>query len=207
MNKLVKGSIAGVAGIALLLGGAGTFALWNDSVTAPAGTISSGQLRIADATTPAGAWTDISAGNPIGGAPLTTSGTGTATVVNQKMVPGDKWRYTRTITLTTTGKNLLADLTFDPTSVVSGLPTGEFEYAFTAAPVAATGAATVAETSAGSNVWRVTPGTAATTNFTVTLDVTFKDITTTAGNVVAGQNVTAAINAGALKFTLKQVRP
>ena len=29
MNKLVKGSIAGAAGIALLLGGAGTLALWN----------------------------------------------------------------------------------------------------------------------------------------------------------------------------------
>ena len=33
MNKLVKGSIAGAAGIALLLGGAGTFALWNADAT------------------------------------------------------------------------------------------------------------------------------------------------------------------------------
>jgi len=203
MNKLVKGSIAGAAGIALLLGGAGTFALWNDSVTVAAGTVTTGELRIADATTPAAAWTEQSLTGTRNG----VAGTVIVPSTTLKMVPGDTWRYTRTITLTTTGKNLLADLTFDPASVVSGLPTGEFEYAFTAAPVAATGAATVAETAAGSNVWRVTPGTAATTNFTVTLDVTFKDITTTAGNVVAGQNVAAAINAGALKFTLKQVRP
>ena len=43
MNKLVKGSIAGAAGIILLMGGAGSLAYWNDSATAgpaPAATAS-----------------------------------------------------------------------------------------------------------------------------------------------------------------------
>ncbi|MCL2514601.1 MAG: alternate-type signal peptide domain-containing protein, partial [Microbacteriaceae bacterium] len=45
MNKLFKGAVAGAAGVALLLGGAGTFALWNtdmpigDSQTITAGTL------------------------------------------------------------------------------------------------------------------------------------------------------------------------
>src|SRR6188474_1998822 len=58
MNKLTKGTIAGAAGIALLLGGAGTFALWNDTADIAGGTISSGELSI-DATT-AGVWQDVS---------------------------------------------------------------------------------------------------------------------------------------------------
>ena len=204
MNKLVKGSIAGAAGIALLLGGAGTFALWNDSVSAPAGTVSSGQLRIADSTTPGGGWTDVSSSGVQGGTALATTGTAPNIVVTPKIVPGDKWRYTRQIVLTTTGKNLLADLSFDPATITNGLPAGEFTYTFTATPVAATGAATLAETATGSNVWRVTPGTAATTTVNVTLDISFTNITATGGNVLAGQNAT--INVSALKFNLAQVR-
>ena len=44
MNKLVKGAVAGAAGIALLLGGAGTFALWNASTNVSTGSISTGTL-------------------------------------------------------------------------------------------------------------------------------------------------------------------
>jgi len=55
MNKLFKGAIAGAAGVALLLGGAGTFALWNDA--ADVGTdavIDAGHLRFGNV--PAGEW-------------------------------------------------------------------------------------------------------------------------------------------------------
>src|SRR5215210_1071695 len=54
MNKLFKGSIAGAAGIALLLGGAGTFALWNSNTTVSTPSINSGVLSIAANT--AGVW-------------------------------------------------------------------------------------------------------------------------------------------------------
>ena len=50
MNKLVKGSIAAAAGISLLMGGAGSLALWNDSVTVNAGTVSSGTLDVSTGT-------------------------------------------------------------------------------------------------------------------------------------------------------------
>src|SRR5690606_22161335 len=48
MNKLLKGSIAGAAGIALLLGGAGTLAYWNSSADLGGGTVNSGTLTIAN---------------------------------------------------------------------------------------------------------------------------------------------------------------
>ena len=52
MNKLTKGAIATAAGIALLLGGAGTFALWNGQTTIAGGTISTGTLAIASTGSP-----------------------------------------------------------------------------------------------------------------------------------------------------------
>ena len=55
MNKIIKGSIAGAAGIALLLGGAGTFALWNDSTSVQGGKIKAGNLALVNQT---GAWTE-----------------------------------------------------------------------------------------------------------------------------------------------------
>jgi len=201
MNKLVKGSIAGGLGIALLLGGASTFALWNDAVTTPAGTITSGELKIVDKTAADGVWTDVS----------TTGQIGTTVVTGKKMVPGDTWRYTDTITVTTTGKNLLADLGFDASSItaaagLSGLTPNELTYSLGATAVAASGASTLTSNGTGTNSFRITPGTAATTDVTVTFDVTYVNITTgaTAVNNNSGQN--KAIDVTGLKFTLKQVR-
>ncbi len=94
MNKLVKGSIAGAAGIALLLGGAGTFALWNDSATlTDAGTVASGQLEITDTT--GGTWVDLknNNNNPVD-------------ISNFKIVPGDHLKYTEDLELVVSGDNL-----------------------------------------------------------------------------------------------------
>jgi alternate signal-mediated exported protein len=209
MNKLVKGSIAGAAGIALLLGGAGTFALWNDSITSNAGAVSSGELKIANSATPGGSWIDVSTSGIQNGTALPTTGTSPNIVVTPKIVPGDKWRFTRQIVLTTTGKNLLADLSFDASSVTvapTAFPAGELSYKLTATPVVVTtpGAtsATVVETAVGSGIYRVTPGSAATTTVNLTVDVEFKDVV--AGNLSSGQGLT--INVSALKFNLTQVR-
>src|SRR5688500_9753810 len=92
MNKLVKGAIAGAAGIALLMGGAGSLALWNDSAAITDASVASGTLTLG-AT--AGTWT----GNPA------------------LMVPGDSATYTSTVTITAKGTNLLSRLSIDPASI------------------------------------------------------------------------------------------
>jgi alternate signal-mediated exported protein len=82
MNKLLKGSIAGAAGIALLLGGASTLAYWNDSETLTgAGTVTAGELDIKPISA---TWDDdISA-----------------------IVPGDSLKYTGVVEVTAVGDNL-----------------------------------------------------------------------------------------------------
>lgn len=93
MNKLTKASIAGAAGVALLLGGAGTFALWNDAASIDAGSISSGTLTIDGST---GTWTN---------AP-------------DLWVPGDSATFDGTLTIGATGDNLSALLSVDADGLV-----------------------------------------------------------------------------------------
>lgn len=93
MNKLLKGSIAGAAGIALLLGGAGTLAYWNDSATLTnAGTITAGKLVITDAGT--GVWTDQDAD--------------IVDLASYVIVPGDVLTFKQTLEIEATGDNLVA---------------------------------------------------------------------------------------------------
>ncbi|MCU1583867.1 MAG: hypothetical protein JWM49_423 [Microbacteriaceae bacterium] len=113
MNKLVKGAIAGAAGIALLLGGAGTFALWNSSANVNGGTIVAGNLHLGTATT--GSWTVAHIG---------TNGTyGTAVTVTDlskfKASPGDQLTYTSEVPVTATGDNLVAAVSLSPGSIVA----------------------------------------------------------------------------------------
>lgn len=96
MNKLTKASIAGAAGIALLLGGAGTLALWNDSANLTVGSITSGTLTISDS---AGTW-DVNAPD--------------------LWVPGDSFTYTGTLAISATGDNLAATLDVDLDDFVTG---------------------------------------------------------------------------------------
>src|SRR5205823_6097169 len=60
MHKIVTGAIAGAAGVALLLGGAGTFALWNASASTAASSVSSGSLTLSANND--GVWTDVTNG-------------------------------------------------------------------------------------------------------------------------------------------------
>ncbi|MHA6667618.1 alternate-type signal peptide domain-containing protein [Homoserinimonas sp. A447] len=116
MNKLVKGSIAGAAGIALLLGGAGTLAYWNDSATlASAGTVTAGQLDIS--VEEAGEWTAAYAG----GAETTLNA---AALAAYRIVPGDKLVYTETLTITAVGDNLSFQLAENVTDTVTSTITG-----------------------------------------------------------------------------------
>ena len=97
MNKMVKGSVAGAAGIALLMGGFGTYALWQDHIDTPGSTVTSGSLDIA-ATAPV--WDNANTAAP-----------DDWTADQDLMVPGDKITRTQEFTLTGTGKRLTGTVT------------------------------------------------------------------------------------------------
>ncbi|MGV8884218.1 MAG: alternate-type signal peptide domain-containing protein [Microbacteriaceae bacterium] len=95
MNKLVKGAIATAAGIALLMGGAGTLAFWSDAENITGGTITAGNL---DISTPATA-------------PATDgwkSGTTAINLATYKIIPGSTITYTKTFNVTAVGNGLTA---------------------------------------------------------------------------------------------------
>ncbi|MGL4305272.1 MAG: alternate-type signal peptide domain-containing protein [Mycobacteriaceae bacterium] len=105
MKKQTKGAIAaGAAGI-LLMGGAGTLALWSDSEVIGGGTIASGELTIAPSGTPA--WADVSDITPGAIADISTF----------KIVPGDILTYTADYKIAATGDNLKATLTADSAAI------------------------------------------------------------------------------------------
>lgn len=92
MNKLTKAAIAGAAGIALLLGGAGSLALWNATDSVDAGSINTGTLEL---SAPDGTWNS---------APL-------------KWVPGDSYVYSTTATVTAVGDHIKGTLSVDPATI------------------------------------------------------------------------------------------
>ncbi|NMR30392.1 alternate-type signal peptide domain-containing protein [Crystallibacter degradans] len=93
MNKMTKGAIATGVGVALLLGGGGTLAVWNDSVGTDAGTITAGNL---DLEARSGVWT--SAHDP----------STEIDVKSYKVVPGDVLTYTQTLDVTLAGQRINA---------------------------------------------------------------------------------------------------
>jgi alternate signal-mediated exported protein len=158
MNKLLKGAIAGAVGIALLTGGAGTFALWNSSTAVSGGTIVAGNLLVADSGT-AGTW----AAN---GTPVTLS--------TFKAAPGDVLTFTKTVNVTATGNNLVATLglgaaSITPTSA-SAADVALAAYLTKSAVLSATGTGIAAS---GAN-YVITAGTSGVTStVTVTATITF----------------------------------
>jgi alternate signal-mediated exported protein len=109
MNKATKGAIAAGAAAVLLLGGLGSYALWSDQETLGGGTITSGDLSLTPAASPAPQWRDVSpdvAGNPKVIDPATLL-----------IVPGDIVEYTASFTIEASGNNLLADLSADTTAI------------------------------------------------------------------------------------------
>lgn len=104
MNKLTKAAIAGAAGIALLLGGAGTFAFWNSSAAVSGGTITAGDLKVVN-DGPAGVWKD--------------QANNTIDIGTYKIVPGDVLTYTDDLTVTAVGGHLTATLGFGAQSITA----------------------------------------------------------------------------------------
>jgi spore coat-associated protein N len=98
MNKATKGAIAaGAAGI-LLLGGAGTFALWSDTDNVNAGTVSTGVLNLTLDSADNAKWTETATPNT------------EINLATFEIVPGDSLTYTTTVSVTATGDNLTGEL-------------------------------------------------------------------------------------------------
>ncbi len=99
MNKMIKGSVAGATGVALLMGGFGTYALWSDTENLAASSVKSGELSI---DTTAGVWDDAN-----------TKSAANDWLATDKMVPGDEVTYTQTFTVKGSGKNLAGTIELD----------------------------------------------------------------------------------------------
>lgn len=187
MNKLLKGAVAGAAGVALLLGGAGTFALWNSTETVNVGSVASGTLNIAKTGT--AVWKNVSADGPVGGTVIPT-------ITSYKIVPGDKLELTQSVTINATGNNLAATLTYDDTSITAaGTANAALKSALVFA-ADATGGANVTRIGT-TNSFAVTP--AASTS-TVQLKITVELPAATSGVTAQGGNV----DFSALAFKLQQ---
>lgn len=193
MNKLVKGAVAGAVGVALLLGGAGTFALWNSSIGVSSGTISTGNLAFGTATNKV--WTDNSPG--------ATTTTFDPTV--NKIVPGDKVSLSQTITITGSGKNLVASLSYLPSSVaIPADLTGAIVPTLTVTKVS--GDATISGSGTVADPYLIKPGTQAggTTTLTVVISYAFdKTLGNAAGHGTDGQN--ESIDLSGASFSLQQI--
>lgn len=144
MNKFTKASVAGAVGIALLLGGAGSFALWNDSATVDAGTINAGSLTLSAGTVADGVWKNITVGH-----------VGVIDPASFHMVPGDTVQYTRTLTITGVGDDLSATLTPTFPAPLTGNFTSTFAVSKVSGPATLSGN-TLTLSSAGTAVVDVT---------------------------------------------------
>lgn len=192
MNRFAKGAIAGAAGILLLLSGAGTFALWNGSASAAAGSVQSGTMTIA-ADAAAGTWSVV-------------HGSGSATAIpniaNFRAVPGDVLTFTQKVDVTATGDNLSAILSVDPTSIKAGdasPASAALVTALTSGMTVVVGAPLPTGVTAGSaaNTYNVS-GTTGTKVLTVSVTLPFDPTTT--GTVAQG----GTVNLSALGFKLAQ---
>jgi len=107
MNSFVKGGIAAAAGLALLLGGAGSLAYWSDTESLNAGTVNSGTLTL-DSNAD-GAWDE--------------------TITN--IVPGDVITYTETFDIEAVGDNLDAELSTNIGLLTVGIAGVDVDETFT----------------------------------------------------------------------------
>jgi len=192
MNNILKGSIAAAAGVALLLGGAGTFALWNSSAEADGGTIVAGELQVTSSAAN-GSWTVN------GGAPQ-------ATLDGYRSVPGDVVVYTKAMSITATGNSLVATLDVDDSSIIPASDTTPAdvalaEYLTSSAVLTATGTGITSNN--GGETYTVTAGEAGVSQ-DVSVGVT---ITFPKSDTVGFENdaMTGSVDLSALAVTLTQV--
>ena len=95
-HGVLKGTVAAAAGVAVLLGGAGTFALWNKEGAIGTGSTGTGKI---EATFGQTTWQDTTSGAPNAIDDITAF----------RMVPGDTLVGTADVDVTAVGENLLVD--------------------------------------------------------------------------------------------------
>lgn len=180
MKKVTKAAIAAGAAGALLLGGAGTMALWTASTDVDAGTVTTGHLTM-DATGAAGVWADASA----------DAASTTFDPATDHLVPGDTVTFTQTVSIGADGKNLKGELTATGLTGGSALPND----VTVAVDVADTGVGVEQDPESGI----ITFGEAATYEVPVKVTVVFA--------ASATGSMTSVVDLGAMSLTLNQVRP
>ncbi|MDI9902176.1 alternate-type signal peptide domain-containing protein [Rhodococcus sp. IEGM 1409] len=110
MKKQTKGAIAAAAAGALLLGGAGSLAVWSDSAdVGGGGPVTSGALDLSTCAPVGGGWNSL---NP---APVPISD-----IAAYRIVDTESIQYTCDVTVTAVGDRLAANLTADTAGVVAG---------------------------------------------------------------------------------------
>jgi len=178
VNRNAKGAIAAGAAVVVLLGGAGSYALWSDEGTNTPGSVTSGELTLTSSG--AGTWTDISATG--------INGTTSVSPASDLLVPLDTWRYTTTYTATATGKNMDAVVTVVNPGTAGALPEG-----VTVTPTATVGTTT----STGSAI--TIPADGLPHTVTVNVTVAFADVD---GDISEGETV----DVSDMSVSLNQVR-
>ena len=174
-STLIKGTAAIAVGAALLLGGGGTLAAWNQEASANPGTILTGDLNLEPVTTE-GVWkagtTDVTAAIKAG---------------TYKVVPGDVLTFTQDLKVTLVGANMAAKIS----AVDAGLAQG-----FSSSNVQIDGPKLTIGGSSVSN-----PLTASADPRTVTATITFTFLPTTSGRT----DTNATFKFNDVKFILEQV--
>lgn len=165
MRKTTKGAIAVGAGVALLLGGAGTMAAWRVSTGVGAGTsVTSGKLAVVaktDATgSPVWSWTN----------PATTPAFSATT---SRIVPGDSVTRSQVFTVTARGDHLSFSGALDVAPAVTGDPTLVAKLAAgTTTTISVVGTPPTGVTGSGTSTITVASGSAATADLVFDVKVT-----------------------------------
>ncbi len=182
MKKSTKGAVAAGSAAVLLLGGLGSYALWQDEETVSGGTINSGELNF-DPVAASSTWTETSV------TPNVVIGADPSGFL---IVPGDVLEYSTAYAVNWAGDNLEASITADFTNV-----TGDPALAAALDTTVAVNGGTALPN--GSAV--PLPLTASPQNITVEVTITFDQAT---ADLIA-QNET--VNLNDFTLTLDQVRP
>ncbi|MDV6304948.1 MULTISPECIES: alternate-type signal peptide domain-containing protein [Rhodococcus] len=182
MNKATKGAIAAGAAAVLLLGGLGSYALWQDTETVTGGEINSGELYF-DPVANTANWTETTSGTVIGTDPS-----------GFLIVPGDVLEYTTDYNVTWAGNNLLASITADFADVTGD---AELEAALAGATVSVNGGPNVPNGDPVSLPLGATSPTLITVAVTIPFDID------TGGLIAQDESVSLAD----ITLTLDQVRP
>lgn len=113
MKRITKHVVAGSVAAAVIVGGAGSFALWSDTADFSGGSINSGTLAVHDLGS---SWTDVSPDRADGGKSID--------LASFSAVPGDTLEGTYKVDVELTGDNMVAEVRLDSAALSGTLAAG-----------------------------------------------------------------------------------